>query len=214
MRTDTIPSTQIDPTTLRTAATIGLGGALITLVGGTFAQIVTGSTSVSPDNWSYPFSARAHVLLSVLWALSHVLVFVGLNGLRRSGLAAERRAGVVGVNLALAGTAILALGEIASMWLANSTEDAGAAIAISSLFGVGTLLTAVGMVMFGIVVIRDRRWSGAGRWAPLAFGLVNVVQLVLGPTDLFFYGIIAYGIAASLLMVAFRGEAATRTGLT
>lgn len=208
MRTDMIQPTGTDPTTLRRAATLGLGGALITLLGGTFAQIVTASTSVSPDNWSYPFSARAHVLLSVLWALSHVLVFVGLNGIRRSGLASARRAGVAGVNLALAGTAVLALGEIASMWLANSKEDAGAAIAISSLFGIGTLLTAIGMVMFGIVVIRGQRWAGPGRWTPLAFGLVNVVQLVLGPTDLFFYGMVAYGIAASLLMVAFRGEAA------
>lgn len=208
MHTTAIRSDLTDPTTARRAASIGLGGTLVTVAGGVFAQIMTGSSAVSPDRWSYPFSARAHVLLSGVWVLSHVLVLVGLRGLRRSGIATTRRPGLVGIDLAIAGTALLALGEIASMWIAGADEDAASAIAVGSLFGLGTLLTAIGMVIYGVVVLRDRRWAVPGRWAALAFGLVNVVQLGLAPTDLFFVGIIAYGVTGSLFMLAFRREVA------
>lgn len=206
-------NTQTDA--LHRAAKFGICGALITVVGASASLIVTGSTSVSSDDWSYPFSPRVHVLLSVVWAASHLLLLVGLEGLRRSGLVGERRSATIGIRLAVAGTAVLVVGEIASMWLAHSAEDAGPAIAVGSLFGIGTLLTAVGMLMVGVAVVRDHVWSGAGRAAPLVFGLVNLVQIGLGPTDMFFYGIVAYGIAALWLMVDFGRRvagAATSTG--
>lgn len=202
MHTDTIRPADADPNGLRRAATIGLGGALVTVVGGAFSQLMRGSSSVSTEQWSFPFTARAHVLLTVVWALTHALLFVGFNGLRRSGFAGDRRIGGVGLKLALAGTALLGAGEVASMWLANATEDSGGAVAVGSVFGVGTLLTAVGMVMFGVAVVRERRGSGSVGAAALGFGVVNLVQMALAPTDLFHVGIIAYGAGALWLMVA------------
>lgn len=209
MQTLPIGPTETETATLRRAALIGLGGACITLAGGTLAQVMRGSSSVFTDQWSFPFGPGAHILLSVLWMASHLMLFVGLAGIRRSTLVGERRTGVVGIDLALAGTALLAVGEVASMCLANATEDSGGAIAVGSVFGIGTLLTAVGMVMVGVVVLRGRRWTGPSAAAPLVFGLVNVGQLVLGPTDLFHVGIIAYGLAAAWLMGAFVREIAT-----
>jgi len=207
MQTETIRPTGSETAPIRRAAAIGLGGAFITVAGATFSQILRGSSSVSTDRWSFPFGARAHVLLAVLWACSHALLFVGLNGIRRSGLVGERRAGVAAINLSLAGTTLLGVGEIASMWLANAKADAGGAVAVGSVFGLGTLLTAIGMVIVGIIVVRDGRWTGPGKAAPLVFGLVNAVQMALGPTDLFHIGIIAYGSAAAWLMIAFGREA-------
>ena len=209
MLTHTIRPTGTETATLRRAAGIGLAGAFVTVAGGIFAQAVRGSSSVSTDQWSFPFGARSHVLLAVLWACSHALLFVGLRGIRRSGVVGDQRTCDVGIKLALTGTALLGVGEIASMWLANAKADAGGAVAVGSVFGLGTLSTAIGMVMLGFLVIRDRRWSGAGNAAPLVFGLVNVVQLALAPTDLFHVGIIAYGAAAAWLMVAFSREIGT-----
>lgn len=206
MQTETTRPTAPETAMLRRAAVIGLGGAFITIVGGTFSQVLRGSSSVPTDRWSFPFGERAHVMLAVLWAFSHALIFVGLDGVRRSGFGGERRPAVVGIKLALFGTALLGVGEIGSMWLANAKEDAGGAVAVGAVFGLGTLLTAIGMVMFGTAVVREHRWAGRGNTAPLIFGLANVAQMALGPTDLFHIGIIAYGVAAAWLMSAFGRE--------
>lgn len=100
---------------VRRAGLALIAGALITAVGGAASQIVQASTSVSDDLWRYPWSSDLFVPISVLWAFAHVLVIVGLLGLRRSGVAGPTRSAAVGLALAIAGTGVLLVAEFASL---------------------------------------------------------------------------------------------------
>ncbi len=79
---------------VRRAAVMGITGALITAVGGAVVQaIVQPRTNVSDEMWSYPWSSDALIPVSLLWGLAHVLVAVGIVGLRRSAVAGPKRSG-------------------------------------------------------------------------------------------------------------------------
>lgn len=114
---------------VRRAGLALIAGALITAVGGAASQIVQASTSVSDDLWRYPWSSDLFVPISVLWAFAHVLVIVGLLGLRRSGVAGPTRSAAVGLALAIAGTGVLLVAEFASLPFAGDrVADTGPAI--------------------------------------------------------------------------------------
>jgi hypothetical protein len=73
---------------LRTAGITCIVGAAATTLGGIVVHgIVQPVTTVSDHRWSYPWSSGALVPISLLWASLHLLVFVGLLGFARSGLA-------------------------------------------------------------------------------------------------------------------------------
>jgi hypothetical protein len=77
---------------VRTAGISCIVGAGATVLGGIVVQgIVQPATDVSDKQWSYPWSSGALVPISLLWASLHVLVFLGLLGFARSGLAGRRR---------------------------------------------------------------------------------------------------------------------------
>ena len=73
------------------------------------------ATTVPDDRWSYPWSSAALVPVSLLYTALHVLVFLGLLGFARSGVTGTGRGARLGPALALAGTAVLGAGELASI---------------------------------------------------------------------------------------------------
>lgn len=96
---------------LRNAGIACVAGAFITAIGGAASQIAVATTEVSDEAWTYPWPSETFVALSLLWGLAHALIFIGLLGLRRSGLAGPTRAAAVGLTLALTGTALLLVGN-------------------------------------------------------------------------------------------------------
>src|SRR5690348_1102015 len=133
-----------DAKSLRTAGITGIVGAAATTLGGIVVQgIVQPATTVSDHRWSYPWSSSALVPVSILWASLHVLVFVGVLGFARSGVAGHGRGARVGSALALVGTALLFVGEVASIPIRDQhTNDTGAVI-VGGIFADAILLTAV-----------------------------------------------------------------------
>jgi len=188
---------------LRTAAISCIIGAAATTLGGIAVQgIVQPATTVPDHRWSYPWSSGALVPISLLWASLHVLIFVGLLGFARSGLAGPSRSARLGTTLALVGTVLLFVGELASILVRDQrTDDTGAAI-VGGIFAVAILLTAVGFLAAGITTVRARLWHGWRRFTPLTAGLVTFALLGLNVTKALPTGVAVYGLCLLALGVA------------
>jgi hypothetical protein len=114
---------------------------------------------------SRPNSA-AFIITEVLWTLIQLLLLIGVLGLAFSGVAWGWFGGIA-LGLALLGRVDFVLAEIHSLMLG---ED-------SFLLPLGALITAVGMTLVGIAVLRGRRWGGWQRFAPLVVGVYPFVVM-------------------------------------
>lgn len=189
---------------LRRAAITGIAGATATAIAGLVVQaVIQPSTTVSHKQWSYPWSGSSLVPISILWASLHVLVFIGVLGFARSGLAGKRRGGRVGLRLALAGTALLFVGELASIAVRDQqVHDTGAEI-VGAIFVIAIALSAVGFLASGVATLRARLWRGWRRYAPLGVGIWTTALLGLNmtkglPTAVAVYGLCQLGLSVAL----------------
>ena len=198
-------TTRID--SLRAPAISCIVGAAATTLGGIAVQaIVQPGTHVSHDRWSYPWSSGALIAISLLWASLHVFVFYGVLGFARSGLAGTSRGARLGVWLALAGTALLFVGELASIPIRSQrTDDTGATI-VGGLFAVAILLTAAGFLLAGISTLRVRLWRDWRRFTPLGVGIAACALLGLNTTNALSAGVAVYGVCVVALGIAMYRE--------
>ena len=188
---------------LRRAAIAGCVGATATAIGGLVVQAaIQPSTTVSDERWSYPWSSGSLVPVSILWASLHVLVFIGILGFARSGLAGESRGARFGVSLALAGTALLFVGELASIAVRDQQVDETGAEIVGAIFAVAIVLSAVGFLASGFATVRARLWRGWRRWAPLGVGVWTTALLGLNVTKGLPTAVAIYGICLLALSIA------------
>jgi hypothetical protein len=188
---------------LRSAGISCIAGAAATTLGGIAVQgIVQPATTVSDHRWSYPWSSGALIPISLLWAALHILVFLGLLGFARSGLAGSSRSARVGTALALAGTALLFVGELASIPIRDQHTDDTGAVIVGAIFAVAILLTAAGFLAAGIATVRARLWHGWRRFTPLTAGIVACGLLGLNVTKALPTGVSIYGLSLLALGVA------------
>jgi hypothetical protein len=188
---------------LRRAAIAGIVGATATVIGGLVVQtVVQPATTVSDETWSYPFSSAALVPMSILGAFLHVLVFIAVLAFARSGLAGTSRSAHSGLFLALTGTALLFVGELASILVRDQrVDDTGAAIA-GAIFGIGGLLSATGFIAAGLATARAGLWKRWRRFTPLATGISIGGVLALQLVDALDAGIAVYGFCLLAFAVA------------
>lgn len=192
-----------DTKSLRTAGISCIVGAAATALGGIVVQgIVQPATTISDQRWSYPWSSGSLVPVSILWASLHVLVFVGVLGFAWSGVAGHSRRARVGTGLALVGTALLFVGEIASIPIRDQRTDDTGALIVGGIFALAILLTAVGFLAAGIATVRARLWRGWRRFTPLTAGIVTSALLGLNVTKALPTGVAIYGLCLLALGVA------------
>lgn len=192
-----------DTKSLRTAGISCIVGAAATTLGGIVVQgIIQPATTVPDHRWSYPWSSGALVPVSILWASLHVLVFVGLLGFARSGVAGHTRSARLGTTLTLVGTALLFVGEIASILIRDQRTDDTGAVIVGAIFALAILLTAVGFLAAGIATVRARLWQGWRRFTPLTAGIVTFTLLGLNVTKALPTGVAIYGLCLLALGVA------------
>lgn len=180
---------------IRRTAAVGIVGALITAVGGAVVQLVVQpSTTVSDEMWSYPLSSDALVSISLLWAVAHVLVAVGILGVRRSGVAGPSRVGQRGLSVALIGTALLFGGELGSIPISDARVDDSSAMMVGAFFGFGTLLSAVGFLLAGKAAVSAGAWHGWRRYGLLVTGIWTTALLGLSFTKALPGSVAIYGL--------------------
>jgi hypothetical protein len=154
-------------------------GAAVLTAGGVATQVVAAGTSVSKESWRYPWSSATFVALTIVFALAQCLLVVGVLGLRRSGVAGTGRIAVVGLAAAVAGTALIVVGHLASIPARDSTVDDAGALVAGLAFFLGTVLSAVGFLMAGAAALRTAASRDARRFVPLAIGIWAVAMLGL-----------------------------------
>ncbi|MDZ5620220.1 hypothetical protein SFC88_05275 [Nocardioides sp. HM23] len=184
-------------------------GALITAA-------YRGASPVSDEQLSYPWADATAITTSLVWGATQAMIVVGLVAFARSG-AAPSKAGQVGGRLAVAGSLLFVVAHAISLVAHDAALDDPIAIAVLSCFGVGTLLTAVGLIMAGTTALRSGVWSSWRRYTPLALGawMVAMAPLQLTPALPVAVGVYAVAtIALGLSMIIeglVRAPAVTRT---
>jgi hypothetical protein len=172
------------------ASLLGILGGAIGTVGATVTQFI--SSSVSTDLTRYPYAAHTFVLTELLWTLAHILVLVGFVGFVRSDLAGPTRRARIGLRLALVGLVLMIPLEFGFVFAASTKETDAYPLTLSSLFGLATVLIAVGMILAGVATLRTRRAYGWRRFVPLACGLSAVVLMPMQLTGVDLLGIAGF----------------------
>ena len=139
------------------AAIALIAGAIIHAASGIVGQIVQASTLVSDDLFSYPWTSAELVAVSLVEAFAFGLGLVGLAGLRASGVAGPTRTARTGLGVALAGSVLFVVAQLASIAVRDQYLDEGAAGAVGGLFGLATLLLGAGLAAAGVAARRARR---------------------------------------------------------
>jgi hypothetical protein len=189
-------------------------GATVLAVGGLLTQVVAASTDVSPRAWSYPWSTEASIGVSLAWGVAQSLLVVGLLGLRRSGAAGANRLAGVGLWLAVAGTALIVVGHLGSIPVAaQSVDDKGAQL-VGAVFGLGTVVSAVGLLLAGAAVARVGRWQGWRRFTTLAAGVSMVALLGLQLSPALPTAVAVYALCFAGIGAAVAGSPSDRTPFT
>jgi len=131
------------------------------LVGGT-AWVVTGFAGLDAVDGSGGF-----YVTEMAWIVIHALVLIGLVGLVRAcppGEPLTRR----GFAIAVAGRVVFLAAEVVAIAVADDEI---------ALFPLAALLTATGMIVGGVGIIRSHRWHGWARFAPLVMGFYPFIAM-------------------------------------
>ncbi|MEJ7704833.1 MAG: hypothetical protein WKF47_14770 [Geodermatophilaceae bacterium] len=131
--------------------------------------------AVPEDQWSYPFPVGVQWALSIVLALTHALTLAGFLGLIAADPHRRNRAAVIGIWVAVLGYAGLTVCELLSGAIGSESNSSSLAGTVGSAFGVASLLTAIGSVVAGVVIVKRNVWHGLGRWMVLASGVIIIL---------------------------------------
>jgi hypothetical protein len=131
--------------------------------------------AASPEQWSYPQSAAIFFVEELLLTIAHLLSAAGFVGALRLQAQGSSAAGRAGLWAAVVGLVGLSGAELASAFIGDAATDSGIAVAVGTLFGVTSLVFAIGAIVGGIAVLRAGAWRGPMSWVVLATGVVIVV---------------------------------------
>ncbi len=124
------------------------------VVGG-LLWLVTGALGSGLHGWRFN-------LAEALWIGADLLLLGGLIGLRRLRAHGQSRPGNVGMTVAIVGRVAFIAAELIS--LAQRSDE-------NALLPIAALLSAAGMLCYGVAVVRAGVWHGPSRFGPLAMGL-------------------------------------------
>ena len=145
-------------------------------------------------------ATSAFVYSGAILTLTHLMVLGGVAGLAVGTAAGTGWFKRVAFALALVGLSCLVLGE----GVLRVNFDLG-----NTFFGIASPLSAVGMILVGIAVLRAASWAGWHRLTPLACGLYVPVVLIpafvlaKGPS---FWALAGWAICFLFLGLAMRAE--------
>jgi len=176
------------------AAIALIAAAIIHAVAGGVGQVVQASTLVSEDMFSYPWTSAESVAVSLAEALAFGLGLIGFAALRASGVAGPTRAARTGLGVAVAGSVLFVVAQLASIAVRDQYVDDGAAGAVGGLFGLATLLLGAGLAAAGVAARRSRRWESWRPTALLACGLWTLAMLGIVLTPLMPLGVTVMGV--------------------
>lgn len=147
-----------------------------------------------------PPESAAFAPIQVVWILLQLLLLFGFFGVRWSAGVGRGLFGTIAFGLGVLGHLVFVAAEIHSL-VSGVTSD---------IVALGALISAVGILLTGIAVLRAKQWQGWARWMPLLTGLYP--WLLMFP---FFviadepnpYAIAGWGLVRLALGLAIRAQA-------
>ncbi len=180
-----------------------VAGAATAVAGAVLFLGLQPSTDLADDMWRYPWeSSGAFVAFSIVSAVLHGLVILGLRAFGRSGVAGRSRSASNGIALTVTGTALLLVGELLSIPIRDTQTSDTSAVVVGAVFGLGGIASTVGFLLTGRATLRAGVWQGWRRFTPLANGVwLIVMAFVATPTVL--HGMVGvYGLCLLAMAVA------------
>lgn len=164
----------------RFAGLAAISGAALAIVGN--AALFAVHPVVPKDKLSWPLSPHAYVFMQIFFAVTQLLMAIGILGLTRSDIVRPGRGARVVGTLAAAGMALTVPGELVLIAVRHDNFDAPAVSALSGVFGLGVLLADLGLIGLGILALRQRQWTRGWAGLPLALGVFQLI--VVTPVSL------------------------------
>jgi len=193
-----------------------LAAGIAALAGGVLAIVLNAVVMFAPAAGTpglvaYPQTVSDYRAGQVVFAATQLLMGFGLFAMIRSRIARIGTIGRVGGWLALVGWAITVPGELIIGVVANQPMDSDAAGVATGIYGVAVMVADIGLILFGVGVLRSPAWRHTWGALPLALGIVQLffvtpVLLVIG-----FIGIPAFiALVVQDLLVALIGTVLIR----
>jgi hypothetical protein len=149
-----------------------------------------------------PSDAAAFIPSQILWIISQGLLLFGFFGLFVGRAVGDSLFGKLAFGLGVLGHLLFVVAEIHS--LASRT--------ISDLVAVAALVSAIGILLTGIAVLRAAQWHGWARWLPLLTGLypwLFMFPLIAITGDANIFAIGGWGLVRMVLGLAIRHQTST-----
>lgn len=138
---------------------IRLAGALYTIGGAVWFLFIVGSI-VTGFPWSEAHTSTFSIAEAV-FIVVQTLLLIGFFGIWWSGAVGRSLFGKIAFGLGVLGHLLFVLLETHSLFIGE----------LSPAFPLGPLVSAVGILLTGIAVLRANVWQGWTRWMPLITGL-------------------------------------------
>lgn len=187
-----------------------LAGAALNAAACIVSVVSTANTHVPSDLARAPMTHDTAIVVYVLAAMAEALLVIGLVWLQRSGLP-QARAIRIGLGAAVAGTALLAVGNAASIPIEDQLNTSTAAGWVWSGFGVGSLLAAFGMLAAGVSISAHAVEPTWRDHAPLVCGLLSLLLIMFQIANIIWLAILIYAAGYAVLGAAMLTATATGT---
>ena len=174
----------------------------VQLDGGITAAAYRSISTVPDDRLNFPFSGSLATATSLTWGLTQALFVVTLVAFTRSGAVGASRPGRIGAWMAVAGSIVYVAAHAVSLTFRDARLDDPAGRAAITLFGLATLLTAVGFILAGVAVARAGQWTAWRRYPVLAVGVWMLCMLPLQFTSLLPLSVAVYATTIAAFAVA------------
>ncbi|MET0931496.1 MAG: hypothetical protein ABWX74_18390, partial [Aeromicrobium sp.] len=113
--------------------------------------------------------------VSIVLVLTHLLTAVGFLGVLAADPHRGQRAARITLWIAVVGFVLLGVAELLSATIGREDVESSAAGSVGTVFGIASLMTALGGVVAGVVIVRTHAWTGLGAWMVLASGVTMLV---------------------------------------
>ncbi len=158
----------------RTTGIAAIIGAVLAIIGN--ATLFAVHPVVPKAKLSWPLSSHTYVFMQSFFALTQLLMAVGIYGLTRAVIAVRpvRAARIMG-GLAVTGMALTVPGELVLILVRGDDADASTVGTLSSVFGLGLLLADIGLIGLGVLALRSGCWPRAWAALPLVLGAFQLI---------------------------------------
>lgn len=159
-----------------------MAAGLLGAASGVFLAVYPGQ--VPQDMFSYPLTPGGFAVIQVWFFVQHLGLLAGLLALARAQAMTPGPSARWGNGLEAWGMALLAVTELIAITARDSTTRGDGTGLLNALYGISTIAIGVGLVLAGIAIRREGRWTGWRGLVVLVAGIfvfVPMTPALMGP---------------------------------